>query len=125
MISFNCLPEQEVLADFVRRECIERIDIRFCRDDAAEGASETSIITCAPAEAEFATIYGITDLGEARAIHDVDLSAAGADELAAACRALFVAILDARRDPPDAAQRHQAEQDAISALSGHLSGPRD
>lgn len=116
-ISFNCLPGTEPLGEFVRRECIERIDIRFCRDDAAAGAAETCIISCAPAEAEFATVYGITDLGEARAIHDVDLNAAGADELAAACRALFVAILGVRRDPPDAAQRHQAKQDSLSALS--------
>lgn len=115
-ISFNCLPEHEVLGELARRECIESIDIRFCCNDAGIDAGETCIVTCTPPEAEFATIYGITDLGEACAIHDVDLSASGADELAAACRALFVAILDARRDPPDAAQRHQAEQDALSAL---------
>jgi len=120
MISFNCLPEHETLGEFARRECVESIDIRFCRNDAEAGADEAFIATCAPAEAEFATIYGITDLGEARAIHDVDLDAAGADELAAACRALFVAILAARRDPPDAAQRYQAEQDAISALSSPM-----
>ncbi|MDO5703821.1 MAG: hypothetical protein Q4G49_01920 [Paracoccus sp. (in: a-proteobacteria)] len=116
VISCNCLPGGASLHELVRRECIERIDIRFCRNDAAEGADETCIITCVPAEAEFATSYGITDIGEAIAIHDVDLNASGADELATACRALFVTILDARRDPPDAAQRHQAEQDALSAL---------
>lgn len=116
VISFNCLPESELLVDFVRRECIESIDIRFCCNDAASDADETCIITCTPLEAEFATIYGITDIGEARAIHDADLNASGAGELAVACRALFMAILDARRDPPDAAQRHQAEQDALSAL---------
>lgn len=115
-ISFNCLPEHEALGKFVRRERIERIDIRFCRNESAEGADETCMVSCAPAEAEFATVYGITDLGEARAVHDVDLNATGADELAVACRALFVAILGARCDPPDAAQRHQAEQDALSAL---------
>lgn len=115
-ISFNCLPEHEALGAFTRRECIESIDIRFCRNDAGIDAGETCIVTCRPLEAEFATIYGITDLGEACAIHDVDLNAAGADELATACRVLFMVILDARRDPPDAAQRHQAEQDALSAL---------
>ena len=115
MISFNCLPDGGSLHELVRRECIETIDIRFCRSDAAEYADETCIITCVPGEAEFATIYGVTDLGEAIAIHDADLNASGADELAAACRALFVAILDASCDPPDAAQRHQAEQDALSA----------
>lgn len=117
MISFNCLPEHEALADFVRRECIESIDMRFRRNDGRSDTEATYIITCAPGEAEFATVYGITDIGEARAIHDVDLDVAGADELAAACRALFVAILEARRDPPDAAQGHQADQDALSALS--------
>lgn len=65
MISFNCLPEHETLGEFARRECVESIDIRFCRNDAEAGADEAFIATCAPAEAEFATIYGITDLGEA------------------------------------------------------------
>lgn len=107
----NCLPEHETLGEFARRECVESIDIRFCRNDAEAGAGEAFIATCAPAEAEFATIYGITDLGEARAIHDVDLDAAGADELAAACRALFVAISlprgAIRLTPPSAIRRNR------------------
>lgn len=70
-------------------------------------------LTCDPTEAEFATLYALTDLDEALAIHDVDLSSTGADEVAAVARALFVAIVDARRDPPDAAQRHEAEQAAL------------
>jgi len=70
-------------------------------------------INCDPAEAEFATLYAWTDLGEASAIHDVQLSSAGADEIAAIARALFVAIVNARRAPPDAAQRHEAEQAAL------------
>jgi len=41
------------------------------------------------------------------------ISSAGADEVAAIARALFVAMVNARRDPPDAAQRHEAEQTAL------------
>jgi hypothetical protein len=44
----------------------------------------------------------------------VELSSAGADEVATVSRALFVAIVNARRDPPDAAQRHEAEQAALT-----------
>ena len=47
MISFNCLPEHETLGEFARRECVESIDIRFCRNDAEAGAGETFIATCA------------------------------------------------------------------------------
>jgi hypothetical protein len=42
------------------------------------------------------------------------LTSDGADEVAAIARALFVAIVNARRDPPDAAQRHEAEQAALT-----------
>ena len=52
-------------------------------------------------------------LNMAIAIHDVTLSSAGADDVAAIARALFVAMVNARRDPPDAAQRHEAEQTAL------------
>ena len=69
-------------------------------------------VTCDPTEAEFATLYALTDLGEAIAIHDANLTSAGADEVATIARALFVAIVNARRDPPDVAQRHEAEQAA-------------
>ena len=71
-------------------------------------------ITWDPTEAEFATIYGLTDLGEAIAMHEAALTTDGADEVAALARALFVAIVNARRDPPDAAQRHEAEQAALT-----------
>lgn len=108
-ITFNCLPERATLPRIVRDEGIESIDIRFCRNDAIEGADETCVVVCAPYLAEFASIYGVTATGEVFPIHDADLNAVGADELAAACRAIFVAICNARRDPPDAAQRHQAE----------------
>jgi len=41
--------------------------------------------------------------------HDVELISAGADAEAAISRALFVAIVNARQDPPDAARRHAAK----------------
>lgn len=69
--------------------------------------------TCDPTDAEFATINALTDLGEAIALHDADLTSAGADAVATIARALFVAIVNARRDPQDAAQRHEAEQAAL------------
>jgi hypothetical protein len=112
-ITCNCLPEGEALEDLVRRNCAIGFDLRFCRNDAVT-SDETSIITCDPGEAEFATLYALTDLGEAFAIHDVGLSSTGADEMAAVARALFVAIVNARRDPPDAAQRHEVEQAALT-----------
>ena len=70
--------------------------------------------TCDPSLAEFATLYALTDLGEAIAIHDANLTSAGADEVASIARALFVAMVNARRDPPDAAQRFEAEQAALT-----------
>jgi hypothetical protein len=110
--SFNCLPEGETLDDLIRRECAIGFDLRFCRS-VAVSEHVRDMITCDPPEAEFATLYALTDLGEAIAIHDVDLTSAGADEVAAVARALFVAMVNARRDPPDAAQRHAAEQAAL------------
>ncbi|ACM03933.1 hypothetical protein [Cereibacter sphaeroides] len=110
--SFNCLPEGETLDDLIRRECAMGFDLRFCRS-VAVSEHDRDTITCDPPEAEFATLYALTDLGEAIAIHDAELTSAGADEVAAVARALFVAIVNARRDPPDAAQRHEAEQAAL------------
>lgn len=111
-MTLNCLPEGETLADLARRECAIGFDVRFCRNVAGSPDDRDTII-CDPTEAEFATIYALTDLGEAIAIHDADLTRAGADEVAAVARALFVAIANAGRDPPDAAQRHEAEQAAL------------
>ena len=108
----NCLPEGETLADLARRECAIGFDLRFCRN-VAGSPDDRDTITCDPTEAEFARLYALTDLGEAIAIHDADLTSSGADEVAAVARALFVAIANARRDPPDAAQRHEAEQSAL------------
>ncbi|WP_438362994.1 hypothetical protein [Nioella halotolerans] len=41
------------------------------------------------------------------------LTSAGADEVASVARALLKAMVNAQRDPPDAAQRHAAEQAAL------------
>jgi hypothetical protein len=111
--AFNCLPEGESLVDLARRECAIGFELRFCRS-VAVSEHDRDTVTCDPTEAEFATLYALTDLGEAIAIHDVDLSSAGADEVAAVARALFVAMINARRDPPDAAQRHEVEQGALT-----------
>ncbi len=111
-LSFNCLPEGETIIDLVRRNCAIGFDLRFCRSVAVT-PEDRDTITCDPGEAEFATFYALTDLGEAIAIHDVQLSSAGADEVAAIARSLFVAIVNARRDPPDAAQIHEAKQAAL------------
>ena len=113
--SMNCLSEGETIDDLARRECAIGFDLRFCRI-VAISPDDRETITCDPTEAEFATLYALTDLGEAIAIHDVNLTSAGADEVAAVARALFVAIVNARRDPPDAAQRHEAEQVALTGL---------
>jgi hypothetical protein len=112
-LTLNCLPEGETLGDLVRRNCAIGFDLRFCRS-VAISPEDRDTITCDATDAEFATLYALTDLGEAIAIHDVPLSSAGADEVAAVARALFVAIVNARRDPPDAAQRHEAKQAALT-----------
>jgi hypothetical protein len=111
-LSLNCLTEGETLDDVIRGNCAIGFDLRFCRS-VAVSEHDRDTETCDPSEAEFATLYALTDLGEAIAIHDADLTSAGADEVAAVARALFVAIVNARRDPPDAAQRHEAEQAAL------------
>jgi len=111
-LSPNCLLEGETLAELVRRNCAIGFDLRFCRS-VAHTPEDGETIPCDPIDAEFATLYALTDLGEAIAIHDVDLTSAGADEVAAISRALFVAIVNARRDSPDAAQHHEAEQEAL------------
>jgi hypothetical protein len=111
-LSLNCLSEGETLADLARRECAIGFDLRFCRS-VAVSEYDRDTETCDPTEAEFATLSALTDLGEAIAVHDAAITSAGADEVATIARALFVAIVNARRDPPDAAQRHEAEQAAL------------
>lgn len=105
---FNGLPEGTSLDQLIRRKRVNGIDLRFCRDVASTGATRDTI-TCAPPEAEFATLYAVTDLGTAIAIHDVDLTSGGADVVAAVARALFVAIVNARHEPPDAARTQAAD----------------
>ena len=114
MPSLNCLSEGETLDEVIRRDCAIGFDLRFCCS-VAVSEHDRDTETCDPTEAEFATLYALTDLGEAIAIHDVDLTSTGADAVAAVARALFVAIVNARRDPPDAAQRHEAEQAALTS----------
>ncbi len=108
-IPCNYLTDGDTLADLIRRNCVLGFDLRFCRS-VATNPKDRDTITCDPPEAEFATLYALTDLGDAIAIHDADLSSAGADEVAGIARALFIAMVNASRDPPDAAQRHEAEQ---------------
>jgi len=111
-LSLNCLSEGETLDHIIRRNCAIGFDLRFCRS-VTISPDDRDTETCDPTEAEFATLYALTDLGEAIAIHDAALTSAGADEVAAVARALFVTLVNARRDPPDAAQRHEAEQAAL------------
>lgn len=111
--SLNCLSEGVTLAELAHRECAIGFDLRFCRNCGDPDDRDT--ITCDPNGAEFATLYALTDLGEAIAIHDVEISSTGAEEVAAVARAIFLAIVSALRDSPDAAQRHEAEQAALTA----------
>lgn len=112
VLSLNCLPEGETLDDLARRDCVVGFDLRFCRS-AAVPPDDRDTITCDPCAAEFATLYARTDPGEAIALHDVQLTGAGADAVAALARALFVAMVNARCDPPDVAPRHESEQAAL------------
>jgi len=109
VLSLNCLPEGETLDDLARRDCVVGFDLRFCRS-VAVSPDDRDTITCDPRAAEFATLYARTDPGEAIAIHDVQLTGAGADAVASVARALFVAMVNARCAPSDAEQRHGCEQ---------------
>lgn len=100
-MNFNCLPAGETLADLARRDHLQGFDVAFCKHDSND--PDDCTITCPPEEAEFATIYARSDLGESLAIHDVDLTNGGADSLAQACRAVFAAILNASRPKCDVA----------------------
>ena len=115
--TFNCLPAGETLEDLCRRDHICGFDLAFVADATPFRDSDTfgsDMQVCNPSEATRATIYAMNDLGESIAVHDVELTEAGADQVAATCRALFSAIVLAHRPQPDAAQIHQAEQDRIS-----------
>jgi hypothetical protein len=108
--SLNCLSEGETLDDLARRECAIGFDLRFCHS-VAVSLDDRETITCDPTEAEFATLYALTDLDEAVTVHDIQLTSAGADEVAAVARALFLTIVNG--DPPIAAQRHEVDQAAL------------
>ena len=73
-MSLNCLPAGETLDDLARRNCAIGFDLRFCRS-VAVSADERDTIICDPPEAELATLHVLTDLGEAIAMHDLDLTA--------------------------------------------------
>ena len=60
--SLNCLSEGENLDEIIRRECAIGFDLRFCRS-VAVSENDRDTITCDPPEAEFATLYALTDLG--------------------------------------------------------------
>lgn len=89
----NCLPQGETLADLATRDRLQGFDVAFCK----AGPDNQMTIDCPPDHAEFATIYGRNDQGDTIALHDVDLTNAGADSLAQACRAIFAAIIAASR----------------------------
>jgi|GEM_PF-2855473 len=96
MTNFNCLPEGETLQDLIRREHIESFNVMFLKDmNEFRNDDEfgTDFEPCTPSEATIATLYGVNDLNEGIAIHDVPLTAAGAKEIGAACAALFAAII--------------------------------
>ena len=90
---FNCLPEGDTLADLARREHFNGFEVAFSK----AGPDDEGTVDCSPDEAEFATVYARNDLGESIALHDVDLTNAGADSLAQACRATFAEIIAASR----------------------------
>lgn len=81
MTDFNLLAAGDTISDLVRRENGYGIDIRWNRSTGAADDRET--LDCAPDEGERATIYLMTDLGEAIPLHD---AAPGPDGGAEAAR---------------------------------------
>lgn len=81
MTDFNMLSAGDTIGAMVRRENGYGIDIRWNRSTGAADDRET--LDCAPDEGERATIYLMTDLGEAIPLHD---SAPGPDGAAEAAR---------------------------------------
>ena len=78
---FNCLAHAETLLEICCRENINGFDLRFNRS-RGEPDDDRNTEECFPDQAEFATIYALSDLGEKIAIHDAKLTDAGADEVA-------------------------------------------
>jgi hypothetical protein len=110
----NCLPEGETLKDFIRTVSAIGFELRFCR--SVESSYHGSVIeTCDPTEAEFATLYVRTSYGEALAIHDVDLSRAGADEVAAVAKEIFMVILNNSHDLSEGGDGTYAQQQLVEA----------
>lgn len=93
---FNCLTQGDTIADLARREHFKGFAVAFSKSVATD-PDDRETEDCPPEQAEFATIYARNDLGEEITLHDVDLTNAGADSLAQACRAIFAAILNASR----------------------------
>ena len=87
--SLNCLAGGETLAEFVKTYSICGIDVAYCRFDKGEYEDDTCVESCPPQGADFATIYGRSDRGEAVAIHDVDLTEDGAAEVGVICAEVF------------------------------------
>lgn len=64
MTLFNMLSDGETLERVIHRECVQGFDVRFNRSVAEGDDRDTE--ECAPHEAEFATVYAMTDIpGEA------------------------------------------------------------
>jgi hypothetical protein len=106
-LTLNCLPEGEVLADLIRRNCAIGFDLRFCRSVAVT-PEDRDTITCDPARRS-SRRYMPSPIWARPSRSMTSRFPAGADEVATVARALFVAMVNARRDAPDAAQRHEAE----------------
>ena len=87
--SLNCLAGGETLVEFVQTYSICGIDVAYCRFEKGQYADDTCVESCLPQDAEFATIYGRSERGEAVAIHDVDLTEDGATEVGLICAEVF------------------------------------
>ena len=93
----NCLPGGITLKEFVRAERLESFEVLYYRDEAKGQADEgTSFSRCTPSEADIASVNGLSDTFEHYPIHDVELTEAGALEIAAITAALFILINENR-----------------------------
>lgn len=95
----NMLASGETIQSVVAREHGIGIDIRWNRDTGASDDHETE--DCFPTDAERATIYLMTDLGEAIALHDAEPGISGAEETGRIVVEVFRAIAaDVQSRPP-------------------------
>ena len=91
--SFNCLSENETIADLVARERICGIDIRLCYDQSPEDDEDTDITTTHYlGEATFQTVYAINERGMATAVHDFGFDERGIKEATDAVAEILRAI---------------------------------